>query len=76
MTNQAAQPIEVANLSEGEINQRVLAKARRMSPAEILALSIRCGIHRPEGGLSPEYEGEGELSSRFGEVSGGESAAQ
>jgi hypothetical protein len=64
----------VADLSEAEINQRVLAKARRMSPAEILALSIRCGIHRPQGGLAPEYEGE--PSPHRGEADQGDSAAE
>lgn len=76
MTTQPAQPtsLDVDDLSEGEINERVLAKARQMSPAQILALSIRCGVHRPEGGLSPEYESE--PSSRRHETSGGESAAE
>ena len=76
MTNQPAQPspLDVADLSEAEINERVLAKARQMSAAQILALSIRCGVHRPEGGLSPEYQSE--PASRRGEADRGESAAE
>jgi hypothetical protein len=76
MTNQPAQPTprNVADLSEAEINQRVLAKARQMSPAEILALSIRCGIHRPDGGLTPEYGGE--PSPHRGGADNGESVAE
>jgi len=39
-----------------------LAKLResieKMTPDEMFALSVRAGIHRPDGRLTPEYGGE------------------
>ena len=51
-------PLDVATLSEAEINERVLARVRKMTPQEIFAFSVACGIHRPDGRLTPEYGGE------------------
>ena len=45
-------------MTNEEANRRVLERAKRMTPAEMLALSVRAGVHRPEGGLMPEYGGE------------------
>lgn len=43
--------------SEAELNRRLLAKIRRMTPAEAFALSVSSGIHNPDGTLTPEYGG-------------------
>ena len=39
------------------MNRRVLARIRRMTPAEAFALSVSSGIHNPDGTLTPEYGG-------------------
>lgn len=46
-----------ADLSDAEINRRVLAKTRTMTPYQIVQLSISCGVHRADGSLTPEYGG-------------------
>lgn len=45
-------------LDDAEANRRALAWAKRATPAEMFALSVRAGIHKPAGGLTPEYGGE------------------
>jgi len=47
-------------VTEAEVNRRVLDRIRRMTPAEAFALSVSAGIHKPDGGLTPEYGGEDE----------------
>lgn len=42
------------------VNRRVLAKIRRMTPDDVFALSVRVGVHNPDGTLTSEYGGEGE----------------
>lgn len=46
-----------APVTEAEVNRRVLARIRRMTPAEAFALSVSSGIHNPDGTLTPEYGG-------------------
>jgi hypothetical protein len=46
-----------ADLSDAEINRRVLARARAMTPRQIVQLSVACGVHRADGSLAPEYGG-------------------
>ena len=43
--------------SDAEINRRVLEKVRRMTADEVFQLSVACGVHRPDGRLTPEYGG-------------------
>ncbi len=45
-------------MTNAQANARVLAWARAATPAQILALSVRAGIHKATGGLAPEYGGE------------------
>lgn len=39
------------------VNRRVLAKIRGMTPDDVFALSVRVGVHNPDGTLTPEYGG-------------------
>jgi hypothetical protein len=36
----------------------VMESVMKMTPDEMFALSVRAGIHRPDGRLTPEYGGE------------------
>ncbi len=45
-------------LPEQERIDAVLKRLATMSPAEILAASIRAGIHLPGGELAPEYRAQ------------------
>lgn len=51
-------PATSVELSDAELNRRVLKRARAMTPAEWLALSVAVGVHNPDGTLTPEYGGE------------------
>ena len=37
---------------------RVMESLAKMTDDELFALSVRAGIHRPDGRLTPEYGGE------------------
>lgn len=46
------------SLSEAEVTRRVLARIKKMTPAEAFALAVSVGIYREDGTLTPEYGGE------------------
>ena len=50
-------PSAEGELSNEEINRRVQAKIRRMTPEEIFQVSVRAGVHNADGSLRPEYGG-------------------
>lgn len=39
-------------------HMRIVEKVRRMTPAEIFAISVSAGIHNPDGTLTEQYGGE------------------
>jgi hypothetical protein len=38
-----------------ELHERVMARARSLSPEEIFAIAVHAGIYTPEGELTPPY---------------------
>jgi len=58
-TNQSQPPAPATpvNLSDAQVNARVLARVRQMSPDDIFRISVASGVHRADGTLTPEYGG-------------------
>jgi hypothetical protein len=38
-----------------ELHEKVMARARSLSPEEVFAIAVHAGIYTPEGELAPPY---------------------